>query len=407
MADIITYPENGIEYDSDDASGYLATRTSGVYSADEDFAVTPGGGLTVTVSAGHAWVRPDRWKGRSIQMTQPEQLVLTDADPTRTRIDRIVLRYDAANRRTRLLLLEGTPDSDNPTAPDISRTALLYDLCLAEIRRTAGSTAITSADITDTRLDEDVCGLMRDGVTGIPTAELVAHYNAILTAMQQSGNTLLRQLAESIKAVDRGSFYTKQEADAKFGTPYSLPAATVSTLGGVKVGDYLDIAADGTLSAKTLNDKIAAAVAVKSEPRLVWNHYEETGKRWKTYDIKMPDGLDYVHVKTKYNSRTGGYGEEVDIAKGGTANHNYGNGTGIFASNTTFRTDGTLHFATESSTGYTVEIWLTGYHYPTLAELLTETQAAQDDADALNLDQDYRLTLLELGVTDDETTETA
>ena len=118
MADIITYPENGIEYDSDDASGYLATRTSGVYSADEDFAVTPGGGLTVTVSAGHAWVRPDRWKGRSIQMTQPEQLVLTDADPTRTRIDRIVLRYDAANRRTRLLLLEGTPDSDNPTAPE-------------------------------------------------------------------------------------------------------------------------------------------------------------------------------------------------------------------------------------------------------------------------------------------------
>ena len=32
---------------------------------------------------------------------------------------------------------------------------------------------------------------------------------------------------------------------------------------------------------------------------------------------------------------------------------------------------------------------------------------SQDDADALNLDQDYRLTLLELGVTDDETTETA
>ena len=174
------------------------------------------------------------------------------------------------------------------------------------------------------------------------------------------------------------------------------------------MGEALDIAPDGTLSAKTLNDKIAAAVAVKSEPRLVWNHYEETGKKWKTYDIKMPDGLDYVHVKTKYNSPTGGYGEEVDIAKGGTANHSYGNGTGIFASNTTFRTDGTLHFATETSTGgYTVEIWLTGYHYPTLAELLTETQAAQDDADALNLDQDYRLTLLELGVTDDETTETA
>lgn len=212
---------------------------------------------------------------------------------------------------------------------------------------------------------------------------------------------------DSIQKADLSDYYTKAQADAKFGTPYSLPAATVSTLGGVKVGDYLDIAPDGTLSAKTLNDKIAAAVAVKSEPRLVWNHYEETGKRWKTYDIKMPDGLDYVHVKTKYNSPTGGYGEEVDIAKGGTANHNYGNGTGIFASNTTFRTDGILHFATETSTGsYTVEIWLTGYHYPTLAELLTETQAAQADTDALAVDHEYRVALLELGMTDDTTTDT-
>ena len=212
---------------------------------------------------------------------------------------------------------------------------------------------------------------------------------------------------DSIQKADFSDYYTKAQADAKFGTPYTLPPATADQLGGVKVGDYLDIAPDGTLSAKTLNDKIAAAVAVKSEPRLVWNHYEETGKRWKTYDIKMPDGLDYVHVKTKYNSPTGGYGEEVDIAKGSTANHNYGNGTGIFASNTTFRTDGTLHFATETSTGgYTVEIWLTGYHYPTLAELLTETQAAQADTDALAVDHEYRVAMLELGMTDDTTTDT-
>ena len=212
---------------------------------------------------------------------------------------------------------------------------------------------------------------------------------------------------DSIQKADLSDYYTKAQADAKFGTPYTLPAATATTLGGVKVGDYLDIAADGTLSGKTLNDKIAAAVAVKSEPRLVWNHYEETGKRWKTYDIKMPDGLDYVHVKTRYNGPGSPYGEEVDIAKGGTANHNFGNGTGIFASNTTFRTDGTLHFATETSTGgYTVEIWLTGYHYPTLAELLTETQAAQADTDALAVDHEYRVALLELGMTDDTTTDT-
>ena len=386
MADIITYPENGIQYYADDASGYLATRLSGVYSADEDFAVTANGDLTVTVSAGQAWVRPSRFRGRSIIMEQPETVTLTAADAVRSRIDRLVLRYDAAARKTSLTVLTGTPDSASPTAPEITRTALVYDLCLAEIRRPAGSTEITTANITDTRADEAVCGVMRDGVTGIPTAQLQAQALAIMTQLSTELHTKLDALDAAIAAVESGSFYTKSEADAKFGTPYSLPPATADQLGGVKVGDYLDIAADGTLSGKTLNDKIAAAVAVKSEPRLVWNHYEETGKRWKTYDIKMPDGLDYVHVKTRYNGPGSPYGEEVDIAKGGTANHNFGNGTGIFASNTTFRTDGTLHFATETSTGgYTVEIWLTGYHYPTLADLLTQVTAVESSVTDLQV----------------------
>ena len=196
--------------------------------------------------------------------------------------------------------------------------------------------------------------------------------------------------------------YSQKEADAKFGTPYSLPPATADQLGGVKVGDYLDIAPDGTLSGKTLYDTIAASVAVKSEPRLVWNHHVETGKRWRSYDIKMPDVLDYVHVKSRYNDSGRTYGEEVDIAKGGTVNHNFGRGDGIFASNTTFRPDGTLHFevagADINTGGYTVDIWLSGYHYPTLSDLLTETQAAQADTDALAVDADYRLTLLELGL---------
>ena len=386
MADIITYPENGIQYYADDASGYLATRLSGVYSADEDFAVTANGDLTVTVSAGQAWVRPSRFRGRSIIMEQPETVTLTAADAVRSRIDRLVLRYDAAARKTSLTVLTGTPDSASPTAPEITRTALVYDLCLAEIRRPAGSTEITTANITDTRADEAVCGVMRDGVTGIPTAQLQAQALAIMTQLSTELHTKLDALDAAIAAVESGSFYTKSEADAKFGTPYSLPPATADQLGGVKVGDYLDIAADGTLSGKTLNDKIAAAVAVKSEPRLVWNHYEETGKKWKTYDIKMPDGLDYVHVKTRYNGPGSPYGEEVDIAKGGTANHNFGNGTGIFASNTTFRTDGTLHFATETSTsGYTVEIWLTGYHYPTLADLLTQVTAVESSVTDLQV----------------------
>lgn len=196
MADIITYPENGITYDADDASGYLATRLSGVYSAEEDFAVTAQGGLSVQVSAGQAWVRPARFKGRSIIMEQPTTVALTAADPVRSRIDRIVLRYDAAAKKTRLQVLEGVPDSAGPAAPAITRTELIYDLCLAEIKRPAGSTAVTVADIYDTRADETVCGVMRDGAAGIPAA------------------TLIKKLRDEINKVDKGSFYDKTETDA-------------------------------------------------------------------------------------------------------------------------------------------------------------------------------------------------
>ena len=373
---IITYPLDGVTYSAEDVATYLCTRTSGVYAKDSNFAVSITGTRQITIAPGLAWINYDDFKGVSVCSREDTVLTVPDADNTLNRVDRVVLQFDTSSNLTVIRLKTGTP-AVAAQPPDILQNHNQYELGLCTISVPAGSAAVTSADITDTRTDEAVCGLMRDGVTGIPTETLLAQYTAILTAMQQSGNAQLQQLAESIKAVDSGSFYTKEQADAKFGTPYSLPPATADQLGGVKVGEALDIAPDGTLSAKTLNDKIAAAVAVKSEPRLVWNHYEETGKRWKTYDIKMPDGLDYVHVKTKYNSSTGGYGEEVDIAKGGTANHNYGNGTGIFASNTTFQTNGTLHFATESSTGgYTVEIWLSGYHYPTLTELLAEKTGA-------------------------------
>ena len=161
------------------------------------------------MSAGQAWVRPARFKGRSIIMKQPTTVVLTEADPVRSRIDRIVLRYDAAAKKTSLQVLDGTPDSAAPAAPEISRTELVYDLGLAEIRRPAGSTAVTTADITDTRADETVCGVMRDGVTGIPTGTLVQQWQAVI---------------ESMKG---GSFYTRAEVDALLKSVNPFPVGSI------------------------------------------------------------------------------------------------------------------------------------------------------------------------------------
>lgn len=172
-AGIVTYPLEGTTYDAEDAAAHFSTRTSGVFSTEEDFAVAPAEGTSVTVSGGRAWLHPSRWAGFSVTAREDTTLALPQADSYLPRIDRIVLRYDATSRTTTLQVLQGAAGS-SPTAPDISRTEMVYDLCLAEVARPAGQTSLTTADITDTRADAALCGLMRDGVTGIPVNALGA-----------------------------------------------------------------------------------------------------------------------------------------------------------------------------------------------------------------------------------------
>ena len=403
---IITYPLNGVTYDAEDVSTYLCTRTSGVYSKDTNYAVSVTGARQITVAPGLAWVNYDDFKGVSACSREAVALTVPDADSTLSRIDRVVLQFDTAANLTAVKLKTGTPAAA-PEPPDILQNHNQYELGLCTVSVPAGSSVVTAADITDTRADEAVCGVMRDGVTGIPTAQLVEQWQAAQAAQMAQGTEKLDRLEQSIRDLDNGSFYTKQEADRKFGTPYSLPAATADQLGGVKVGDYLDIAPDGTLSAKTLNDKIAAAVAVKSEPRLVWNYHTKSPTKWKTYDVSIPDGVDYVHIKTKCDTYTG---TEFDLVRGSNTSHVFDTTPAEVVCTMTFQADGTLHVQgpySNMSYSYAIEIWLSGYHYPTLADLLAETQAAQADTDALAVDQEYRVALLELGLTDDPTTDTS
>ena len=188
MSKIVLYPANDYDFDAADVAAYLAGLTSGVFSGDEDFPVTAAGGLKVTVGAGRGWVHPSRFTGYSITKREADTLTLPLADPSLPRIDRIAMRYDSGARAASLQVLQGTASS-TPTAPAISRTELIYDLCLAEIPRPAGSTSITTGQITDTRLDEALCGIVRDGVTGIPTDELLAAAKERINALEEKATS--------------------------------------------------------------------------------------------------------------------------------------------------------------------------------------------------------------------------
>ena len=375
---IITYPLNGVTYDAEDVSTYLCTRTSGVYSKDTNYAVSVTGARQITVAPGLAWINYDDFKGVSACSREAVNLTVPDADSTLPRIDRVVLQFDTAANLTAVKLKPGTPAAA-PEPPAILQNHNQYELGLCTVSVPAGSSVVTAADITDTRTDEAVCGVMRDGVTGIPTAQLQAQALAMMTQLSTELHTKLDALDAAIASVESGSFYTKSEADAKFGRPYSLPPATADQLGGVKVGEALDIAPDGTLSGKTLNDKIAAAVAVKSEPRLVWNTYAKSPERFKTWDVQIPGNVDKICItKGKFSSY--GNSTEKSIARGGTTIYNCNDDFTI-----TFQTNGILHVACLSKTMFPLELWIDGYHYPTLADLLTQVTAVESSVTDLQV----------------------
>lgn len=354
MSDIITYPEDGITYDADDAAGYLATRSSGVYSAEEDFAVTPGGKTDVQISAGHAWVHPSRWIGRSIVMKQAATLTLPDADVNLPRIDRVVLRYDALARKTTLTVLTGTPAS-SPTAPEITRDTQIYDLCLAEITRPAGSAAITTANISDTRMDATLCGLMQDGVKSLPLELLLSQANAQV-------QTMLAALQQSIDGVKSGSFYTKGEADKLF-TP---------TASGINMALGYDL----TEKLKRLERMM------NMDGKLVYTGAGTAGK--VAMSLTVPETVDYIVVRMMAPTAESGtnsvaaaaeYGS-TRIVRGGAAVamvggtiYEFSNGvkcSGDAPVRMSFAADGTLNVSavrTESALDYKYPFNVEGYQY--------------------------------------------
>ena len=209
---IITYPLNGVVYSAEDVATYLCTRTSGVYSKETNFAVSTTGTRQITVAPGLAWINYDDFKGISVCSREENVLTVPEADNTLNRVDRVVLQFDTSENITAIKLKTGTP-AVAAQPPDILQNHNQYELGLCTISVPAGSTAVTAADITDTRADETVCGVMRDGVTGIPTAQLQTQAKAMLDSLQAE--------------VDSRSFYTRAEVDALLKSVNPFPVGSI------------------------------------------------------------------------------------------------------------------------------------------------------------------------------------
>lgn len=227
---IITYPLDGPTYSASDAETYLCTRTSGVYSADDNFSISITGDRQIAIGPGLAWIRNAAQKGKSVCNTEAVAIDIPIADGTRPRKDRIVLQFDVAANTSSIVLKQGAPSS-TPAAPEVQRTELLYELGLYTISIPASSTTITASDITNTMPDEAVCGVMRDGVTGIPTAQL-----------QEQVYSLLEDLQAVIAGVENGSemmLKTIYDPNGKSEQVFTISGGTING----------DVSVEGTIHA--------------------------------------------------------------------------------------------------------------------------------------------------------------
>lgn len=169
--EIRSYPFDNIEYLAADAQLFHATRTNGVFSSDGHYAVTAIGGMQISVSTGIAWMKLSEFGGAVAGHTESTTLTIATADGAFPRIDRVVIRHDYVLNSTLLAVKTGTP-ANSPVAPVIERSAERFELAIADVRVNAGVLSLTNANIIDQRLNESVCGIMQDGVTGIPTQSL-------------------------------------------------------------------------------------------------------------------------------------------------------------------------------------------------------------------------------------------
>lgn len=273
MAEIKNFPNNVDEYiGAENVMKWLHGRSSGVFGANGNLSVTANGDMTVSVSDGVGWLANDKadgtvfWNDTKEQTGSELQLTIPLPDAILPRIDRIVVSWDTVDyaEKPRIEVLKGTPNNA-PTAPELTNNTLKRQISLVRIYVAAAVSRISADNITDERLDPDVCGLVTDWVS-VDTTTIQAQFSALLEKVktelaQLHGGTAMMTKAQYDPAGDgvnicvqeyecskSGSVYalTGEGAVGRFKVPAAWSAGDTWTVNGVAVPAYCGAdAADG------------------------------------------------------------------------------------------------------------------------------------------------------------------
>lgn len=218
-------------YASKDFANFFAdlVKNGILLTSSTNLQVIASSGMTVLLNPGVAFLKGQRYCN---DVAKP--INVPTADGSLDRIDRIVVRLNYPERKISTELIAGIPSS-NPQSPSLTRTEDIYDLCIAEIKVSRGSTAITQANITDTRLDTNICGVVTGLIEQIDTstmyAQLTEQFNVWFDGLKSqlsedvAGNLLLQ--IEELK-----EFVGKQGVTAGTAPEYTFTFAGYAPVAG-------------------------------------------------------------------------------------------------------------------------------------------------------------------------------
>ena len=170
-------------YNAEDYANYFSSFIgNGVFpNPSTNLLITSNNNMTITLNEGKAWIN-----GYMYHNDSKLNLSLDPADGNLKRIDSVVIRLDLVNREIKAHIKKGVPSS-SPAASALTRNAVMYELCIAQIEVGAGSVSILQSNINDTRLNNEVCGIVTQTIKEIDTAVL---YNKLEAYIDEMGKDL-------------------------------------------------------------------------------------------------------------------------------------------------------------------------------------------------------------------------
>lgn len=192
------------------------------------------GGLNIKVLKGMGMI-----EGADYQL--PEDEVIALERPTAgTRIDRVVIRLDdtLATRKTFLTIKEG----NGTTKATLQRDDNIYEICIAEVT-VKSTTNLTNADIQDTRLNKELCGIV-SSLISIDGEEIYQQFKQYVEniksnlVLKNQDNTITGKLIvnggieANVKGTLDGNAKTATTAQTATNAGYANSAGTASSCTG-------------------------------------------------------------------------------------------------------------------------------------------------------------------------------